>query len=171
MAINFYFANPSPSGIIDYGFTSTLEVTVSVSGTEPPYMYDTDFYTGTGQHIGSTVSGTISGQAVTEELTTQSGIEYSWYVTVTTSGEEDTSPTYSFDNRFLSSGTVTEEGIPLSGALVRLYRRSSGELVGYTDTLSNGTFNIDTIYTDEHYCIAFNDDQDYNAIIYDHLTP
>lgn len=170
-ALKIYFSSANPDSITDYGFTSDLSLVVTISGWAPTHAYDIDYYTDVEQQVGSTISGTDSGQSTTKELSTPSGIEYSWYVIATSSGVSDTSSTYTFDNRFLAAGTVeTPEG-PVSGTLVRLYRRVDGVLVDETLTTSTGTFSIDTPYPEEHYCIAFHEDTTYNALIYDHVEP
>lgn len=69
------------------------------------------------------------------------------------------------------SGTVKEEGTGVSRT-VRLYLRSTGELVGETTSASDGTFSISAAQ-DEHYVVALDDTSDstdYNAQIYDRVT-
>ncbi|MFW6001922.1 MAG: DUF2341 domain-containing protein [archaeon] len=73
------------------------------------------------------------------------------------------------------SGTVEEEGSPVERT-VRLYKRSSGELVEET-TSDGGTGEF--AFTgmknnDEHYVVALDDisdETDYNALIYDRIVP
>ena len=72
---------------------------------------------------------------------------------------------------FYISGTVKEEGTGVSRT-VRVYLRSTGELVGETTSASDGTFSIPAI-EDEHYVVALDDTSDstdYNAQIYDRVT-
>ena len=177
----FTFSSPSPIHLSTvYGDSQTLQLTVTISGEEPSYIYDAIFYDATTSGIiGPTVSGTISGQPVSTSFDTVDGGDYSWYLTASISGVEDTSSTYEFTNCFLCAGTVKEGETALSGIPVRLYRRDTGELVGYTTSAGiSGTFEIDTIYNEYHYAVAIYantvsgiDITETNALIYDWITP
>lgn len=71
------------------------------------------------------------------------------------------------------SGTVEEEGSSVERT-VRIYKRSTGELVAET-TSTYGEFMFDEIPSqDEHYVVALDDisdETDYNALIYDRIVP
>jgi hypothetical protein len=165
----FTFINPIPTHLSTvYGTSHTLQLTTTISGDSPNYVYDAVFYDAyDDSQIGSTVSGTNSGQVVYVVMQTPSGIDYNWYLTATSSGQGDTSSTYNFTNRFLCSGTTEIDSIP-----VRLYRRSSGVLIGSTTSISGGLFEIESTYNESHYAIAIHPtDSGTNALIYDWLTP
>jgi len=72
---------------------------------------------------------------------------------------------------FTASGTVTVDGMLTDDIPVRLYRRSTGELVGSTATISGGHFEIDTHYDEDHYILALYTSSGTNAVIYDWITP
>lgn len=72
---------------------------------------------------------------------------------------------------FTASGTVTVDGYYISGIPVRLYRRSTGQFVAETTTVSGGLFEIDTPYYESHYIIAMYTTSGTNAIIYDWIAP
>ena len=174
--VAFTFSNPIPAQLtIVYGATECLYLTTTVSGEEEIYTYDTSFYDGYGVPIGSTISGINSGSSVgsSDCLSTHSGIDYNWYVTVTSSGVEDTSPTYTFSNRFLYEGYVTENDNPVN-RMVRLYYRNTGELIDSTTSSGgNGYYRLDATANDEHFIVAFDDEagEDYNSLILDRLLP
>jgi len=177
----FYFTNPIPvHQSTVYGTSQTLQLTVTVSGEAESYTYDAAFYDATTSGIiGSTVSGTQSGQSASTTMQTPSGTDYSWYLYATSSGEDDTSSTYSFTNKFKCAGTVKEDGTALSGIPVKLYKRDTGELIGYTTSTGiSGTFEIVTGYNEYHYAVALYastvsgvDPTETNALIYDWLAP
>ena len=170
--VNLFFSSPTPiGGIKRYGLSQNLSIVVTVSGIDPNYSYDTSFYTGAGLPIGTTISGTPSGQPVNIEFPTLSGAPYDWYASATSSGTSSTSSTYDFYVRYLCSGICTVNQIAASGINVRLYDRSSGDLIGNTTTAGTGIFSIDSASTDEHYAIALNDDVLFNALIYDKIKP
>jgi len=106
--IVFTFTNPVPTHLSTvYGTSHTLQLTTTLSGDEPNYIYDAVFYNASNDvQIGSTVSGLDSGQAAPTTMQTPSGIDYSWYIIATSSGENGTSSTYTFTNKFLCSGTT-----------------------------------------------------------------
>jgi len=179
--IDFYFTNPIPvHQSTVYGTSQTLQLTVTVSGQAESYTYDATFYDATTSGIiGSTVSGTQSGQWVSTVMQTPSGIDYGWFLSATSSGGEDTSSTYTFTNKFKCVGTVKEGETTLSGIPVRLYNRDTGELVGYTTSTGiSGTFEIIIDYNEYHYAVALYastvsgvDPTETNALIYDWLAP
>jgi len=72
------------------------------------------------------------------------------------------------------SGTVAEEGVYVERT-VRLYKRSDGTLIDEdTSSYEDGTFYLTTESDEEHYVIALDDTSDatdYNALIYDRVTP
>jgi hypothetical protein len=170
--ITFVFTNPSPVHLSTvYGNSQTLQLTVTVSGEDPNYTYDATFYDATTSGIiGSTVSGTNSGQSVSTNWFTVDSGDYGWYLYVTSSGENDTSSTYEFTKRYKCAGYVE---IDASGIPVRLYLRSDGELIGFTTSAGiSGTFEVDTLYNENHYAIAIHPtDSGTNALIYDWITP
>jgi len=179
--VTFGFTNPIPAHLSTvYGTSHTLQLTVTCSGEDPSYIYDAKFYDAfDDSQIGSTVSGMNSEQSVSTTMQTPSGINYNWYLWATSSGESDTSSTYTFTNKFLCVGTVKEGETPLAGIPVRLYKRDTGELVGVTTSTGvSGTFEIVTDYNEYHYAIALYastvsgvDITETNALIYDHLKP
>ena len=172
----FTFTDPIPVHLSTvYGVTKQLQLTTTISGSEPSYTYDAAFYSGSDVQVGSTVSGVNSGTSAisTANLPTPSGINYNWYVTVTSSGNEDTSPTYTFSNRFLYGGYITENDNPVN-RVVRLYYRDTGELIDSTTSSGvDGYYSLDAITNDEHFIIAFDDEagEDYNSLILDRLLP
>ena len=174
--IYFIFSNPIPAHLSTvYGTTEQLQLTTTISGEEESYTYDAEFYDGFGSQIGTTVSGIQSGQPAesNEYLSTPSGIDYSWYMTATTSGEEDTSSTYTFHNRFLYSGYVTE-GITPINRQIYLHDRNSGELVGSTTSSGvGGYFYLETTHNGIGYIVCLDDDagSDYNDLIYGKVYP
>ena len=171
---SFYFSNPIPTHLSTvYGITEQLQLTTTISGEEESYTYDASFYDEFGVQVGTTVLGINSGSPVSSNasLSTSSGIDYNWYVVVTSSGCEGTSSTYTFSNRFLYEGYVTENNDPVSRT-VRLYYRDTGELIDFTTSSgSNGYYSLDALVNDEHFIIAFDDEagEDYNALILDRL--
>lgn len=72
------------------------------------------------------------------------------------------------------AGEVQEEGVGVEGRLVRLYNRSTGELVGEFRSNALGEFLIPAADpAARHFVVAFDDDitPDYNAKIYDNVIP
>ena len=173
-AVYFTFTNPTPTHLSTvYGTTEQVCLTTTISGEEENYVYDADFYDGFAVQIGTTVSGIQSGQCAESNahLSTPSGIDYSWYMTATSSGGEDTSDTYTFHNRFLASGITEVNGVLTSGIDVRLYSRDTGELVGSSISTVSGVFDIETQCNSESYCVALSPYTDTNSLIYDFLEP
>jgi hypothetical protein len=171
----FIFSNPIPTDLSTvYGITQQLYLTTTVSGTAPSYTYDAVFYDAyDDSQISSTVYGTQSGQPAGVIMSTPSGINYQWYVTATSSGVEGTSSTYTFSNKFLYDGYVTQESVPVN-RVVRLYHRDTGELVGSTTSSGvGGYYYLDTTISEEHFIVVFDDDlgDNYNALILDKLLP
>ena len=71
-------------------------------------------------------------------------------------------PTYVFE------GVVSYNEATLSGVQVRLYRRSTGELIDSSSTSASGTFYLSTPFdSEDHYVIALRDYSSINAIIAD----
>ncbi|MHA1355733.1 MAG: DUF2341 domain-containing protein, partial [Candidatus Heimdallarchaeota archaeon] len=174
--ISFVFSNPIPiPASTVYGTSQTLRLTVTVSGEDSSYIYDASFFDASDDsQVGSTISGTNSGNYVSTVMSTPSATSNSWYLFATSSGESDTSSTYSFDNKFLCRGTTEVNGALTSGIPVRLYLRSDGSYVGgTTSTGVSGTFEIETDHNEHHYAIAIihPDDEDTNAEIFDWLKP
>jgi hypothetical protein len=172
VAVEFTFTNPIPAHLSTaYGTIKQLYLTTTISGPASEYVYDADFFDSFDVQIGTTISGIQSGQPAESNayLSTPNGIDYSWYMTATSSGGEDTSQTYTFHNRFLASGTTEVNGILTSGIDVRLYLRDTGELLGSTVSTISGVFNIETQYNAEFYCIALSPYTDTNSLIYDFL--
>lgn len=174
--VAFTFTNPIPEHLSTvYGETEQLQLTTTISGGEESYTYDADFYDGFGVQIGTTISGISSGSSAisNSNFPTPSGVDYNWYVVATSSGSEDTSVTYTFYNRFLYEGYVTENSGPVSRT-VRLYYRDTGELIDSTTSSgSNGYYSLDALVNDEHFIVAFDDEvgEDYNALILDRVLP
>lgn len=174
--INFTFTSPIPAHLSTvYGTTEQLRLTTTISGNESNYIYAASFYDGLGVQIGTTISGINSGVQVSSNvpLSTPSGIDYSWYVTTTSSGSEDTSQVYTFSNKFLYEGYVTENSTPVNRQ-VRLYYRDTGELID--DTTSSGVggyFRLETTYNESHYAVCLDDEGgvDYNDLIYGNVYP
>jgi hypothetical protein len=167
-AIVFFFSNPDPEhNSTAYGTSKNLQITVTVSGAP---TYDATFYTGAGAKIGTTNSGITSGSPTSEYWdNTPYPINYSWYVMATASGVSDNSQTYTFTNRYLCSGTVNYGVTPISGSMVRAYRRDTGALIDSVTTGSDGTFIIGSTYSGTHFAVAHYPDDTFNALIYDFL--
>lgn len=72
------------------------------------------------------------------------------------------------------TGQVTENGSPVSGVLVRAYRRSDGAFLGEKTTDGSGEYSI-KIYADNSqvFVIAFDPTGgvNYNAVIKDKVVP
>ena len=174
--IDFTFSNPVPTHLsTTYGTTEQLQLTTTISGTEESYTYDADFYDGFGVQVGTTILGVSSGSpaASNSNLPTPSGVDYNWYVVATSSGSEGISSTYTFSNRFLYEGYITENDDPVNRA-VRLYYRDTGELIDSTTSSGDGGYySLDALVNDEHFIVAFDDEagEDYNALILDRLLP
>lgn len=169
----FTFSNVVPVHLSTvYGTTQQLRLTTVVSGGLDDYVYDAVFYDGnTDIQIGST-AGIASGSPASMVLDTPSGIDYYWYMQATSSGQFDTSSTYSFTNRFLCAGDVYVNAGPASGIPIRLYRRSTGELIGQTTSTGVvATFEIASTYNEDHYAVALYSDDATNALIYDWISP
>jgi len=181
VATSFTFSDSLPVHLSTvYGISQTLQLTTTVSGEQGSYIYDATFYDATTSGIiGSTISGINSGNYVSTVMQTSIATDYSWYLLVTSSGEEDISSVYTFTNKFLCAGTVKEGETALSGISIRLYKRDTGELVGSgISTGISGTFEIETTYNECHYAVALYastvsgvDITETNALIYDHLKP
>jgi len=173
--IIFIFSDPSPVHLSTvYGNSQTLQLTVTVSGSAGSYVYDATFYNATTSGvIGYTVSGTSSGQSVFTNWDAIDGGDYFWYLYTTSSGSNDTSSTYEFTKKYKCEGYVEIDSTRTSGVPVRLYRRSNGELIGYTTSAGiSGTFEIGTVYDENHYAVAIHPtDSGTNALIYDYLKP
>lgn len=175
-SIVFTFSDPIPNHLSTvYGTTEQLYLTTTVSGAEESYIYAATFYDGYGTQIGTTVSGINSGSPAASNtyLSTPSGIDYNWYVITTSSGNEGTSQTYTFSNRFLYEGYVTEEDTPVNRT-VRLYYRNTGELIDSTTSSGgDGYYMLGAVTNDEHFIVTFDDEagKDYNALILDRLLP
>jgi hypothetical protein len=77
-------------------------------------------------------------------------------------------------SQYYFSGYVYELNIsnPVS-RLVRLYNRSTGELVSSTTSNLSGYYYLETPYNDDHYIIALDDETgtQYNLVALDWMTP
>lgn len=168
---SFYSIVPSHNGKV-YGQSEQLGFYTSISGAD---YFDTDFYvytTWSGYGLFSTTSGILSPGVSNYTLTTNSGIAYNWFAKVTTSGQEFYTPTYTFDNRYLFSGYTALNGTLTSGIKVRLYRRSTGELVGEQLSTASGTFTIESTFNEYHNVMVMTQsDTTTNAEAYDWLDP
>jgi hypothetical protein len=56
-------------------------------------------------------------------------------------------------------------------AVLRMYLRSTGELIDETVPNDDGSFALNSIHFDEHYVVALHTESEYNALIYDYITP
>jgi hypothetical protein len=72
---------------------------------------------------------------------------------------------------YTASGTVTVDGYLTENIPVRLYRRSTGELVGSTTSNADGEFTIDSIFSEDHYLTALYTASGTNALVYDWISP
>lgn len=68
------------------------------------------------------------------------------------------------------SGTVKVSGVVTQGLSIRAYAKSTGELVGWATSASDGTYTIHTGYFDEVYVLAF-DPTTYQMLGYDQVAP
>lgn len=92
-------------------------------------------------------------------------------------------PTWAEDHRGLLaipvngtlSGTVKQAGTPVAGRWVRLYYRKNGFLIGSVRSGPSGEFSFGGLDPgDQYFVIAFDDlnqAPDFNAVIFDLLTP
>ena len=81
--------------------------------------------------------------------------------------------TLNSDSEGVISVTVQVEGAIQAGMLVKCIHRRTNIMVNYGETDANGQIsfgNLNRDATGEYYVIAFSED-DYNALIYDKLTP
>ncbi len=70
------------------------------------------------------------------------------------------------------TGYAEVDNVLTSGIPIRLYLRSTGEMVGNTVyTTASGSFAIETTYSGAHYAIALSPASGTNALIYDYLVP
>jgi len=174
----FIFGYPLPQHLSTmYGLSQVLKLIVTVTGSESVAGsdYDATFYNNDGAvQIGTTLSGVNSGQYTSTTLDTLVGDTYEWYVTASVDGGvyTDTSDVYSFTNAFLCQGTTSVSSVLTSGIDVRLYLRSTGELIGSATSAGiSGTFSIETSYNEDHYVIGLYNSNDTNALIYDYINP
>jgi len=158
-----------------YGKYQTLRIIPIVDPFLGSYC-DLSFYLGS-SFLGSTyltsVSGVLSGTYVEAGLNTISGTGYSWYVTgvVSGTGASVYSSIYDFYVRYLCSGTCSIGDTTVSGALIYLHNRDTGEYLGTTTTAGEGTFQIDSTYGGNHYVVALHPDEAYNGLVYDRIVP
>jgi len=76
--------------------------------------------------------------------------------------------------KYQVSGTVYQDGGTVAGRLLRLYDRTTGELIGETTSDVGGAYNFDTLlFSDaKYYVVAFDDGvPDLQAKVRDYLTP
>lgn len=93
-------------------------------------------------------------------------------VTTTTSGYGPYYGEYYIDLPVATcSGITYVNDVPTGNIPVRLYRRSSGELVGETTSVSGGLFEVETPYEENHYVIGLYPASGTNALIYDWISP
>jgi hypothetical protein len=174
--VEFTFTNPTPAHLSAvYGTTEQVCLTTTISGEAASYVYDATFYDEFDVQIGTAVFGINSGSQAASNayLSTPSGIDYGWYMIATSSGSDGTSSTYTFHNRFLYEGYVTENDNPISRK-VNLYYRNTGELIDTTTSSgSNGYYKLSAVNNDTHFIVTFDDEagEDYNALILDKLLP
>lgn len=81
------------------------------------------------------------------------------------------SATFSTTPNKALSGVVSNSGSPVLGAVVRLYHRTSGELMAETRSQAGGAFSFGNLAasTADYYLVALGGVE--NALIYDILTP
>ncbi len=171
--VTFIFSGPIPTPYSTvYGVTNQLQLTTTVTGLYPSYIYDATFYDAYDDSQIETISGTQSGQYVSTYMPTPTATDYNWYLIATSSGQFDTSSTYTFSNRFMCSGHTQVAGTGASGIPVRLYRRSTGAYIGgVVSSGVSGTFDIITDYNEDHYAVALYTTSGTNALILDWLNP
>ena len=70
------------------------------------------------------------------------------------------------------SGTVSDSSNnPLPNITINLHRRATGELTGSTVTTNSGTFEVSSLYAENHYIVALPNIDNINALIYDNINP
>ena len=77
-------------------------------------------------------------------------------------------------NKYYFEGTVTEQGAPAPGRIVRAYRKDNGYLVDETTSASGtGYFYLETTYSGTHDVVCLDDaaGYDYNDLIYGDVIP
>lgn len=78
-------------------------------------------------------------------------------------------------SNYTVSGNLQESAVNKQGWMVRIFRRDNGALLGTTYTDASGNFSFTVIgYNGEVSCVAYDDTgaaPDYNALIYDRVTP
>lgn len=78
------------------------------------------------------------------------------------------------DHRYKIEGVVEVSNVPTGYLLVRLYKKSSGELISQTTSLSDGSFIFNNIanITSGYFIVAFDSTTSpiYNAVIFDRIT-
>lgn len=80
---------------------------------------------------------------------------------------------YSLEQVFLNicSGTVSVDSYFANNIKVRLYRRSTGELVDETTSSGMGNFILGSPYLEDHYVVALYTSSGTNALVYDFIAP
>ena len=71
-------------------------------------------------------------------------------------------------SELLIQGKTTREGVPIS-CTVRVYNRSSGELINFCHSDSNGNYKLLGIRNGQNYIIAIPDDTGYNLSRHDRI--
>jgi len=150
---------------------SSKTVSEATTPTGDRLQYDDDnFWIGRNENGVREFNGIISDIRYSSVIRPPEWVSVSNYDrhnNLVTFGSEENNPTYYYE------GYVTENLVPVS-RLVRIYRRSTGELIA--STMSNaftGYYYLETLYDEEHYVIAFDDEAgtEYNALISDRLDP
>jgi len=153
-----------------------------------------DSWTNATKTIGSTISGTVyEGTTLDWEVGNANGIsnhEFDGVITelrYSTISRSDAwiKATYytTFDDLIVYSelqnipiyyyhGYIRERGVPVART-VRLYYRTTGELMDETTSSGNGYYYLTTSISGEHFVVAFDDDlgESFNAVILDKLPP
>ena len=153
----------------------TLNGTLGGTGGEDSvYVY---FQWGSDTSYGSTTTQQFMGSAgsFSDSISGLIGGQTYHFRAVVTGGLV---PVYGIDQTFTMyygvSGTVEEEGVFVERT-VRLYKRSTGELVDETiSDYEDGSFLFLTSDQAEHYVVALDDISDatdYDALIYDRVIP
>lgn len=162
-----------------YILNTPLQIITTVGGLYDDYICNVSFYNTTvSSTLISTTSGVNSGECAVSDVvyTPDAFTSYKWYVVATTSGDESTSPEYSFNRnyRYYFSGAVKEEGIPVE-RVVRAYNRETGEFSNYTVS-SGGSYylTVDSPTYSGTYDIVCLDNsigESYNDLILGNMTP
>lgn len=111
--------------------------------------------------------------ATSEPITSKQGLSY--YVRGLPTWAEDYRGLLNIPVNGSLSGIVKQAGTPVAGRWVRLYYRKNGFQIGAVRSGPNGEFSFSGLDPgDQYFVIAFDDlnqAPDFNAVIFDQLTP